>query len=213
MRPLQLPEAGDRLQTQYGPISFHTERESGRDFPLMIFATVGKLFSLDDQESGTCEFYTYRRKRNQPQLDGESVAALLEPISHQAMELGEALLEADPCGFEDSINFTCLLEAQRIVMKPWARGTGAWKVLYFRTMEQALRHAGRIPMMFYFKAYPIEFKGGDSPDAEAAFGRAERALKLLYSIHLGATVLKVPEHLGCFMSAPVPDEVRKALAR
>lgn len=199
------------LETPYGAIVFEVARGYDYEVELIAVSTVGKLLGSNRSEIGKCKFLTYRRKRNRPWLDAEFIASEMDALSHEAMQIAEALLEADPISLEWSFNKSCLLVADRITITPEHRGSGAWKALYFTTMEQALRQAKALPDEFFFKVFPLQFENNVTDENLEAFEKAERQLRLLYAIHLNAAPLDLPKQYDCFMRAPIPAHILSSI--
>lgn len=135
----------------------------------------------------------------------------MDSIDQQTRDIFEAIAEADALDLEHYFNNSCLLVAQRIEVESSARGQGAWKALYFATMRKALEASRRRPEEFFFKVFPLEHEGNVTEDNSAQFSEALRALRLLYAVQLGATSIELPASFGCYMRAPVPDQVLKGL--
>ncbi|WP_374481282.1 hypothetical protein [Zoogloea sp.] len=146
-------------------------------------------------------------------MDVGTIGYWMDSIDAQTFDIFDALAEADCFGLESYFNETCLLVAQRIEITPAARGKGAWKALYFATMQKALEAQRRPPVEFFFKAFPLEYEGNVTEKNAAEFAAAQRALKLLYSVQLGAVSLDLPASFDCYMRAPVPDAVCPGTSR
>ena len=175
----------------------------------MAFGTTGKLVSPKRETVGECIFFVYRRKHNRPWMCAEDICSEMDLLSRKAYDIVQALAEYDEYVLEDCFNHTCLLVAERIEVSSPVRGTGAWKNLYFATMEKALLPVKHTPHEFFFKCFPLEFENKVTDENRHEFNKAERGLKLFYSVHLNAERLAVPEHFGCYMKASVPDYLRR----
>lgn len=191
--------------TSFGSIRFETVRDGDRDLPLMAFVTDGKLVSSEGALVGECRFIVYRRKRNRSWMTTRDICYAMDDLSSRALQVGEAIWTYDECELEYFFNLSCLLVAERVEISPQFRGAGAWKALYFATMEKALEPLKHTPSKFFFKVFPLEFEGKVTEENLTKFAKAERGLRVLYAVHLNAKKLDLPENFGCFMRASVPD--------
>ena len=197
------------MRSNNGVIELSTVRASYSDVGIMLFITSGKLTRHSGEEIGQCQFDLYRRKRNRSWMDFEDIYYWMDVISGSGQRMAQALGEDGWIEAEYNFNTSALLVAERIHIEPSARGQGAWKSLYFATMEKALKPLRRTPEEFFFKAFPLEFEGNVTKENEREFKAAERGLKLSYQVHLGAKALEVPADLGCYMRAPVPEYLQR----
>jgi len=175
----------------------------------MHFITHGILSGSDGEKIGSCQFDLYRRKWNRPWMEFDEIVYWMDAISESAQHMSEVLSFDSWLEAENSFNSSGLLVAERVQIEPQAQGQGAWKSLYFATMQKALEPLKYTPDKFYFKVFPLEFELKVTKKNMSKFKVAERALKLLYQIHLAGAPLLVPAGLGCYMKAPIPENLRK----
>ena len=204
------PEHTTLVDCDYGQITLATAIEVDDSLGLTVRSTVATLHSADGTHIGDCQFDSYRRKRTYRAMTAGRIASEMDNFSHEAMEIGEALLVGDPFALEYYFNHSCLLVANCIEIAPKFRGGRVWKDLYFATMQEALRWQQRRPDEYFFKVFPIEYTGRVTPENQVEFERAQRQLRLLYAIHLDAiTMDSEGDDIPSFMRAPVPTTIQQ----
>lgn len=196
-------------ETPFGTLRLSSGFSTCSEDDFIASKTTGELVGANDEVIGRCTFAAFRTKRNRTWMGVGAIGYWMDSIDQDALEIFEAVSEADEMDLEYYFNQSCLLVAQRIELEPSARGQGAWKALYFATMEKALEATRRRPEEFFFKVFPLVFEGNVTEENSAQFAESLRALKLLYAVHLGATPLELPASFGCYMRAPVPDQVQE----
>jgi hypothetical protein len=197
--------APSRIQSPFGPIELTTRRDSSPDLDLIAFRTLGRLIRPDGDIAGVCRFASYRRKRSKAALNAAQICDELDAVSQEELDLGEALASWNPQRLEGYINNAGLLIAERVEVFAPAKGSGAWKALYFATMEKTLAQHRHRPEEFFFTVFPLDFTGRVNRGNLSEFQTALRSMKLLYATHLGAKALGLPKKSGSFMRAPVPE--------
>jgi hypothetical protein len=201
--------ASSRIQSPYGAIELTTQRDSSPDLDLIAFRTRGRLLRPDGDIAGVCRFASYRRKRSKAALNAAQICTELDAVSQEELDLGEALASWNPQRLEGYINNAGLLIAERVEVFAPLKGSGAWKALYFATMEKTLAQHKQRPEEFFFTVFPLDFAGRVSRANLGEFQAALRGMKLLYATHLDAKALGLPAKSGSFMRAPVPEAMRR----
>lgn len=175
---------------------------------LLTLTTTGRLLGPAGELAGECRFASYRKKPAAAPLDAARICRALDALSQEEEDLGAALALWNPQRLESDINARCLLVAERVEVFAPFKGTGAWKALYFATLEKALAAQPARPEEFFFTVFPLDFSGRVSRANLREFRLALRHMKLFYAAHLDARTLGRPGTSGSFMRAPVPESRR-----
>lgn len=196
--------APSHVLTPFGTIELTTQRDSSPDLDLIAFRTRGRLLRPDGDIAGVCRFASYRRKRSKAALNSAQICCELDAVSQEELDLGEALASWNPRNLEGYINNAGLLIAERVEVFAPLKGSGAWKALYFATMEKTLAQHKKRPEEFFFTVFPLDFTGKVTRANLHEFRAALRGMKLFYATHLNARAVGLTTSSGNFMRAPVP---------
>lgn len=188
--------------SSFNPRIVIESRREYSELAVMYRVIEAKAIAPGGAQIAECSFYTCRRPRTKPEMDAEWIADELDNISSSVSRMAYALLEIDQFNFEDFVNQSSLVVAERIEVQPEFRGTSFWKELFALCLHHSLEPRMQVPEIGYLNAFPLEFEGKVQGN-EAAFARGKRRLQLLYAMNLGARVVTDEVLHGCLMEFPI----------
>lgn len=151
---------------------------------------------------GTCKVTTWRNHKGAPSVSARTICLELDGVCEEVGSMCAAIYENNRFDLMGAVNVSTLIVAQRLeVCEPY-RGTRLWKELLALCLRHALKGRYRRPQWGYLKAFPLAFE--DHPETPThILARAERQLRLLYAMNIGARVMRSANDEGCFMQFPI----------